>query len=123
MNVTQFSLATIFVVTLVVAVFFAIAQHDVLFVTLSFPFTVGPIAAFQATRTKYSLVVGALCSSLCSLISIGPLILTMWFLVVPIGWIDEGLPKRSLFASASVSYFFAVSLLGGYAGGLASKPD
>lgn len=110
-------------ITLVVAVFLAIAQHDVLFVTLAFPFTVGPIAAFRANKTQYSLVVGTLCSSLCSLIGIGPLILTMWFLAIPIGWIDERLLNRSLFVSASVSYFFAVSLLGGYAGGLAAGPD
>ncbi|TWU47224.1 hypothetical protein Poly51_50230 [Rubripirellula tenax] len=119
----QFSVATIFVVTLVAALYFAMARLNLLFVAITFPFTLGPIAAYHVNKTKYSLVVGTLYSSLCSLIGIGPLILAMWFFVVPIGWIDDGLLTRSLFVSATLSYFLAVSLVGGYVGGIVAGQD
>ena len=119
----QFSAKTLFVITLICAISLAISRIDSLLVPLAFPFTLGPLAAHSVTKTKYSLIVGTLSSLFCSLVGIGPFFLIAFFLIWTFGLVGDQLLSQSLLVVASIAYFGAVAVLGGYAGGIAARSD
>ncbi len=117
----QFSAKTLFVITLICAISLAISRIDSLLVPLAFPFTLGPLAAHRVTKTKFSLIVGTLSSLFCSLVGIGPFFLIAFFLIWTFGLVGDQLLSQSLLVVASIAYFGAVAVLGGYAGANRSK--
>jgi hypothetical protein len=123
LNGIQFSTATLFVLTLLCAISLALSRFDSLWIPVAFPFTVGPIVAFRVTPTRSALVIGALASLFWSLVAIVPFGILGWLAIWPIAAIDERLLTRSLFVTATLTYFLAASILGGYIGGVVARPD
>lgn len=116
----QFSAGTLFVITSLCAISLAISRFDTLLVPLAFPFTLGALAAHRATKTKYSIIIGTLSSLCCSLLCIGPFYLFVLLLAGAIGWLNEQVLTRMLLVSICIVFFGAISIVGGYLGGIAA---
>mgnify|MGYP003634934506 CR=1 FL=1 len=120
---TQFSTATLLLLTLLCASSLALSRLDSLWIPIAFPFTVGPIVAFRVIPTKSAVVIGILSAMFWSLVAIVPFVLISWFAIFPIATIDERLSTRGLFVTWTITYFLAASMLGGYIGGVVARPD
>ncbi len=119
----QYSTASLLTVTLLFAVAIALSQFDTLLISIAFPFTIGPIAAYRVTPTRTALLIGVLSSVFWSLVSILPFGIVINLLHWPIGAIDERPLARGLMLTASIIYFLGASLLGGYIGGFVARSD
>jgi len=119
----QYSTATLLTITLFVAIAIALSRLDSLLISIAFPFTLGPLAAYRVTPTRTALVIGTLSSVFWSLVSIVPFGIIIYLLLWPVASIGERLLTRQLFVTSAISYFLAASVLGGYIGGVVSRPD
>ncbi|WP_372717665.1 hypothetical protein [Novipirellula sp.] len=123
MNRIQFSTATLLLLTLLFAISLALSRFDSLWIPIAFPFSVGPIVAFRVTRAKPAFAIGILSSIYWTLVGIIPFVICSGIGICLVSMIDERLLTRTLFVTWTITYFLAVSIVGGYIGGVVARPD
>ncbi|MFG0264147.1 MAG: hypothetical protein ACF8AM_03225 [Rhodopirellula sp. JB055] len=104
------------------ATLIAVSRHHPLWLLLAFPLVLGPFVAFHKTPTRWALLMGGLSSSFWSFVAMVPYFVLGPICIWAISHWDEGWVV-SLVQWGTLAYFLAVSIVGGYLGGVASAPD
>ncbi|MEO9590812.1 hypothetical protein [Rhodopirellula bahusiensis] len=119
----QFSIVNLLGWVGVSAVLIALSRIHFLCVPIACPFVVGPMLAITVNPTRWAVFLGVV-SSLCwVLIGLVPYWFLASFLIFAASYLDDDSLTRTVLVVVTIAYFLAVAAIGGYLGGLASRPD
>ena len=119
----QFSIANLLGWAGVCAVLLALAKIHFLWVPIACPFLLGPMTAITVTPTRWAMFLGVMSSLYWSMVGVVPYWFLGKFLFLTMSYMGDGSVDRSVLTIVTAAYFFLVSAIGGYKGGLAARPD
>lgn len=119
----RYSTLTLLTLPLLFAIALALSQFGSLLIAFAFPFTLGPVAAYRVNPSKMAVFIGVVSSMFWTAVSVAPFWIVMNAVVESVTNSEEQLQSQSWFVTSGVTYFFVVSLIGGYVGGVVAIRD